>query len=170
MLQSPGPQRNMIITSEVWNRQPNPGRLVNILELFSTGAFGQSSCRSWTWWIHNGFSQRPQNLCFPTILWSTEQVRSTLQGTNISHLGKRKIIFKMPLKGDMLDPRRVDCCAHLSSFLLVEHIPCGCQYNGDWPMSFPYQLGSRTELPNLWPLNAQNFQSFDIWKFHTPWT
>ena len=31
----------------------------------------------------------------------------TLQGTNISHLGKRKIIFKMPLKGDMLVPRRL---------------------------------------------------------------
>ena len=27
--------------------------------------------------------------------------------SNISHLGKRKIIFKMPLKGDMLVPRRV---------------------------------------------------------------
>jgi len=32
---------------------------------------------------------------------------STLQGTNISHLGKRKIIFKMQFLGDMLVPRRV---------------------------------------------------------------
>ena len=31
----------------------------------------------------------------------------TLQGTNISHLGKRKIIFKSALVGDMLVPRRV---------------------------------------------------------------
>jgi len=31
----------------------------------------------------------------------------TLQGTNISHLGKRKIIFKMPFLGDMLVPWRV---------------------------------------------------------------
>ena len=31
----------------------------------------------------------------------------TLQGTNISHLGKRKIIFKIPFLGDMLVPRRV---------------------------------------------------------------
>ena len=31
-----------------------------------------------------------------------------LQGTNISHLEKRKIIFKMALKGDMLVPRRVN--------------------------------------------------------------
>ena len=35
-------------------------------------------------------------------------IRSTLQGTNISHLGKRKIIFKMPFLGDMLVPWRVD--------------------------------------------------------------
>ena len=32
---------------------------------------------------------------------------STLQGINISHLGKRKIIFKMPFLGDMLVPWRV---------------------------------------------------------------
>ena len=32
---------------------------------------------------------------------------STLQGTNISHLGKRKIIFKIPFLGDMLVPWRV---------------------------------------------------------------
>jgi len=31
----------------------------------------------------------------------------TLLGTNISHLGKRKIIFKMPFLGDMLVPWRV---------------------------------------------------------------
>ena len=31
----------------------------------------------------------------------------TLQGINISHLGKRKIIFKMPFLGDMLVPGRV---------------------------------------------------------------
>ena len=31
----------------------------------------------------------------------------TLQGINISHLGKRKIIFKTPFLGDMLVPWRV---------------------------------------------------------------
>jgi len=31
----------------------------------------------------------------------------TLQGINISHLEKRKIIFKMPFLGDMLVPWRV---------------------------------------------------------------
>ena len=33
--------------------------------------------------------------------------RNTIQGTNISHLGKRKIIFKMPCLGDMLVAWRV---------------------------------------------------------------
>jgi len=33
--------------------------------------------------------------------------RDTLQGINISHLGKRKIIFKMPFLGDMLVSWRV---------------------------------------------------------------
>ena len=32
---------------------------------------------------------------------------TTLQGINISHLGKRKIIFKMPFLGDMLISWRV---------------------------------------------------------------
>ena len=32
---------------------------------------------------------------------------SALQGTTISHLGKRKIISTVPLKGDMLVSRRV---------------------------------------------------------------
>ena len=31
-----------------------------------------------------------------------KEKKHTLQGTNISHLGKRKIIFKMPFLGDML--------------------------------------------------------------------
>ena len=34
-------------------------------------------------------------------------IKLTLQGINISHLGKRKIIFKMPFLGDMLVSRRV---------------------------------------------------------------
>ena len=42
----------------------------------------------------------------------------TLQGINISHLGKRKIIFKMPFLGDMLVSWRVTEI-HVSSFFLV---------------------------------------------------
>ena len=37
----------------------------------------------------------------------THGILDTLQGINISHLGKRKIIFKMPFLGDMLVPWRV---------------------------------------------------------------
>ena len=41
----------------------------------------------------------------------------TLQGINISHLGKRKIIFKMPFLGDMLVSWRVftSCCISIIS-------------------------------------------------------
>ena len=39
----------------------------------------------------------------------------TLQGINISHLGKRKIIFKMPFLGDMLASWRVLTIYLLSS-------------------------------------------------------
>ena len=46
----------------------------------------------------------------------------TLQGINISHLGKRKIIFKMPFLGDMLVPWRVN----LTSNQHNEH------YNKEW--------------------------------------
>ena len=40
-------------------------------------------------------------------LKKTTDETSALQGTNISHLGKRKIISTVPLKGDMLVARRV---------------------------------------------------------------
>ena len=43
----------------------------------------------------------------PGFTKSNVFVLHTLQGINISHLGKRKIIFKMPFLGDMLVPWRV---------------------------------------------------------------
>ena len=43
-------------------------------------------------------------------------LKTTLQGINISHLGKRKIIFKMTFLGDMLVPWRV-------TFKDFTHIP-----------------------------------------------
>ena len=49
--------------------------------------------------LHINFSA-PQSFQHVSIIY-------TLQGTNIPGLGKRKIIFKMPLKGDMLGPKRV---------------------------------------------------------------
>ena len=39
--------------------------------------------------------------------WQFLEQSTTLQGINISHLRKRKIIFKMPFLGDMLVPWRV---------------------------------------------------------------
>ena len=39
--------------------------------------------------------------------WNVQK-SNTIQGTNISHLGKRNIIFKMPFLGDMLVPWRVN--------------------------------------------------------------
>ena len=41
----------------------------------------------------------------------------TLQGTNISHLGKRKIIFKMQFLGDMLVPWRLFGGSYTSGFV-----------------------------------------------------
>ena len=40
----------------------------------------------------------------------------TLQGINISHLGKRKLVFKTALEGDMLVPRRVCVVPFLFTF------------------------------------------------------
>ena len=39
--------------------------------------------------------------------WRMKPISITLRGTNISHLGKRKIIFKMPFLGDMLGTWRI---------------------------------------------------------------
>ena len=59
-----------------------------------------------------GPSQRPwlyneEKSCQEYQNVTTIIVRNTLQGINISHLGKRKIIFKMPFLGDMLVSWRV---------------------------------------------------------------
>ena len=51
-------------------------------------------------------SSQKRGFIFPNF--RREHEKYTLQGTNISHLGKRKIIFKMPFWGDMLVPWRVD--------------------------------------------------------------
>ena len=48
---------------------------------------------------------KKKGACFIRDPYSPGQI--TLQGINISHLGKRKIIFKMPFWGDMLVPWRV---------------------------------------------------------------
>ena len=48
-----------------------------------------------------------QLLLVQRVIHMGEKKLGTLQGINISHLGKRKIIFKMPFFGDMLVPWRV---------------------------------------------------------------
>ena len=45
--------------------------------------------------------------------------KGTFQGINISHLGKRNIIFKMPFLADMLVPWRV----HLP-MMVIFHVLC----------------------------------------------
>ena len=60
--------------------------------------------------------------------WKSTQIIHTLQGINISHLGKRKIIFNMPFWGDMLVPWRVNhenprftCGARKQVLILTKH-------------------------------------------------
>ena len=65
----------------------------------------------------------------------------TLQGINISHLGKRKIIFKMPFLGDMLVSWR------------VSHSFQGC-----FQCFFPFHHPKKTkEIPSRLILNDGNF-------------
>ena len=54
----------------------------------------------------NMVSQKIPNLTSLTSskVLNNKNMKNTLQGTNISHLGKRKIIFNMPFFGDMLVP------------------------------------------------------------------
>ena len=75
-------------------------------------------------------------------------IGNTLQGTNISHLGKRKIIFKSALLWDMLVPRRVkpwicfllsivSCCI-FSQHQRLRHFWCRiCLLQDLW---FPIQM------------------------------
>ena len=73
----------------------------------------------------------------------------TLQGINISHLGKRKLIFKNALVGDMLIPRRVSQFSQLKlnhwkknwhkkktllgCFLLPRFLPCFLRWTTKHP-------------------------------------
>ena len=67
----------------------------------------------------------PQAIQFPSITTQAKHLfnrfkknwtPNTLQEINISHLGKRKIIFKMPFWGDMLVPWRVSQTGQASNF------------------------------------------------------
>ena len=71
---------------------------------FLLGQFGPIFQRCFTCWLH---------LRKVYIIWQVLNPRAIgvlrifLQGINISHLGKRKLIFKTALGRDMLVPRRV---------------------------------------------------------------
>ena len=60
----------------------------------------------WRHRIVGGLMVCPGNTTGWKMIWHNKWV-DTLQGINISHLGKRKIIFKMPFLGDMLVPWRI---------------------------------------------------------------
>ena len=70
----------------------------------------------------------------------------TLQGINISRLGKRKIIFKMPFLGDLLVPWRVifNLCYQAQIF---------------WDEIFPYSVSISFAIiwvPGSFPRNVTN--------------
>jgi len=48
------------------------------------------------------------------------------RGINISHLGKRKIIFKMPFLGDMLVPWRVDDDRWMDGWMMDRRVMYMC--------------------------------------------
>ena len=86
----------------------------------------------------------------------------TLQGINISHLGKRKIIFKMPFWGDMLVPWRVS--------ILAKQVQFGCTYPfiESKPQSHPQLLlhdGSSTFL-NGFPARTEAKIDLGVWKMY----
>ena len=80
--------------------------------VFLTPATTQKSLtespRSWFWWARRIASKPSAKRTSPQLqhMWRRQQ-NDTLQGTNISHFGTRKIIIKMPFLGDMLVPWRV---------------------------------------------------------------
>ena len=80
------------------------GHLETNLWVSRTMSFGWTSWESQ--WNH-GNLRSFQGSGYPFNNLNITSNNDTLQGTNISHLGNRKIIFKMPFLGDMLVPWRV---------------------------------------------------------------
>ena len=90
----------------------------------------------------------------------------TLQGINISHLGERKIIFKMPFWGDMLVPWRVCPSLKRSSpvgtqrrkgfklQLRTQKIANTSFFMGTWG----YPMPTPPLLPGYWPSLSLNNQ------------
>ena len=77
----------------------------------------------------------PKGCELPSFLvakWNV--IQYTLQEINISHLGKRKIIFKMDFSGDMLVPRRVSVGIfdELLKNVVLSLILWGIGHNNKW--------------------------------------
>ena len=90
----------------------------------------------------------------PTYLWASDSAKSTanfstLQGINISHLGKRKIIFKMAFLGDMLVSWRVSKqCNHSEQITHRYHKSC----------IDPHKMGNWMTLDDKWyDLGTQDY-------------
>ena len=83
-----------LLTIRLITTYPNPAVKKTLLQGTPSASLGASCGGEAGWW-------------FVWDFWKPRAVRNTLQGINISHLGKRKIIFKMPFLGDMLVPWRV---------------------------------------------------------------
>ena len=78
-----------------------------VLPIFETLVFWKAAS------LKENTSSNPPLLRRISFLGDLFVVKHPLQGTNISHLGKGKIIFKSALVGDMLLPRRVTHLLHL---------------------------------------------------------
>ena len=95
-------------------KPPLPGSLTASLPLKMYGLSPPGKeISSSNHWISRGIHPQKTKMTMektsPTITKDVINfpIKNTLQGINISHLGNRKIIFKMPFLGDMLVPWRV---------------------------------------------------------------
>ena len=98
--------QTMLKVWKPWNKSANSNNgftslfivivgCLSLLTMFFGGGTNLQPCSK----PNNDFG----NPCFITVCYKL----TTLQGINISHLGKRKIIFKMAFLGDMLVSSRV---------------------------------------------------------------
>ena len=94
---------------------------------------------------------KPIEAAHPKAVKSKWAMTSTLQGINISHLGKRKIIFKMPFWGDMLVPWRVIMPHSFSCFLVAT-----------------YCFSHTSPKNNIWPSQLLNFHTFLLRRYLCP--
>ena len=112
ILKSAGWQGDMLVFGKVWY-------LFWIIITFAISfkatispCSGRDGTIHWHEVMHSdGFENLPKD-----VKTHGGDTHGTLQGIKISHLGKRKIIFKMPFFGDMLVPWRVRLMSQSSPF------------------------------------------------------